>query len=73
MCRFYDSCFFQALFSAHGPGFKRGYNTTEPLEAIEVYNLMAGKQTVSFFQFNLTNDREFALVSNTHVSHIRIW
>nr|CAB3242642.1 venom phosphodiesterase 2-like [Phallusia mammillata] len=30
-----------ALFAAHGPGFKQNYNSTEPFENIEVYNLMA--------------------------------
>ncbi|CAK8697231.1 unnamed protein product [Clavelina lepadiformis] len=29
-----------ALFTAHGPGFKRSYNTTKPFENIEVYNLL---------------------------------
>ena len=43
ICRLYHPCYFQALFAAHGPGFKRQYNTTEPFEAIEVYNLMAGR------------------------------
>ncbi|XP_076799396.1 venom phosphodiesterase 2-like [Clavelina lepadiformis] len=36
-----------ALFVAHGPGFKRSYNTTEPFENIEVYNLLADLIDVS--------------------------
>uniref|UniRef100_H2YLL8 SMB domain-containing protein n=1 Tax=Ciona savignyi TaxID=51511 RepID=H2YLL8_CIOSA len=30
-----------ALFAAHGPGFKRDYNTTVPFENIEIYNLVS--------------------------------
>ncbi|CAK8697234.1 unnamed protein product, partial [Clavelina lepadiformis] len=54
----------EALFVAHGPGFKRSYNTTEPFENIEVYNLLADLIDVSPAPNNGTTGSLYHILSN---------
>ncbi|CAK8697230.1 unnamed protein product [Clavelina lepadiformis] len=53
-----------ALFTAHGPGFKQKYNTTEPFENIEVYNLMADLLNLTAAPNNGTVGSLYHVMSN---------
>lgn len=49
MCRsrIFFSLYLQAMFLAHGPGFKQNYSS-QPFENIELYNLMSGMFLFTF-------------------------